>query len=417
MEAESKTPDWIAAAQRRSGPVAPYLETFVTRLESIGYARSSVRVRLNIVADLGEWMKRSDIPLASMSDEVARRFIARRRRRLPPGSTRATVHYLLAMMAELDLLRAQQPTRPRRDTSALGRLQRDYACYLTKERGLAPASVTDCWYSALRFVRAYSRGGRVRFKCVTEFDVTMFLSNVAAKGSRRRAQTEASLLRTFFRYLLQRGLIDRDLAAAVPRIPNWALAGVPRYISASDVERLVQAPDRNTALGRRDRAILRLMARLGLRAVEVIALQLDDVDWRAGELLIRGKGQRHERVPLPAEVGQALAEYVRKDRRGPTRRLFVRSIAPRIAFVDGQAVNEAIRRAARRVGMSMPPNRVGSHVLRHSLATNMLRGGASMREIGELLRHRSPQSTAIYAKVDIEGLRTIAQPWPIGGAR
>ena len=227
-----------------------------------------------------------------------------------------------------------------------------------------------------------------------------------------------SALRSFFRFLLQQGEIATDLAACVPAVADWRLSTVPKYLGAEEVERLLSACDQRTRIGRRDYAILMLLARLGLRASEVVALELDDMDWRAGEIVVRGKGQRHDRLPLLQEVGEALASYLRQDRpRGSTRRVFVRMRAPIRGFAGPQTISTIVRRALQRADLKAPAKGVAAHLLRHSLATGMLRRGASMTEIAELLRHRnrSPSTTEIYAKVDLGGLRSLAQPWPWSG--
>jgi len=237
--------------------------------------------------------------------------------------------------------------------------------------------------------------------------------------SPKRAQLMVSALRSFFRFLLQQGEIATDLAACVPAVADWRLSTVPKYLGAEEVERLLSTCDQRTRIGRRDYAILMLLARLGLRAGEVVALELDDMDWRGGEIAVRGKGQRHDRLPLLQEVGEALAAYLRRDRPcGSTRRVFVRMRAPIRGFAGPQTISTIVRRALQRADLKVPAKGVAAHLLRHSLATGMLRRGASMAEIAEVLRHRTPSTTEIYAKVDIGGLRSLAQPWPgSGGGR
>ena len=192
---------------------------------------------------------------------------------------------------------------------------------------------------------------------------------------------------------------------------------MPKYLTPDEVSRVLSSCDRQTATGRRDYAILLLLARLGLRAGEIVALQLDDIDWRAGEILVRGKGLLHDRMPLPVDVGEALASYLCTDRpRCQTRRVFVCMKAPRSGFAGPSTLTTIVRRALHRAGLQ--PAFKGAHLLRHTLATTMLRSGASMGEIGEVLRHRTPSTTEIYAKLDFEGLRSLAHPWPaVGGAR
>jgi site-specific recombinase XerD len=223
----------------------------------------------------------------------------------------------------------------------------------------------------------------------------------------------ASALRSFFRFLRQQALINTDLAQCVPTPARRRLSTLPKFINADDVERLLHSIDQKTPEGRRNYAIMQLLARLGLRAAEVAALTLNDLDWDAGEIIVRGKGGRCDRLPLPYEVGQALANYLRDGRPScSTRRVFVRQRAPQRGFVNGEAVGTIVHRALDRAGLN--PALKGAHLLRHSLATRLLRNGASLAEIGELLRHRDLNTTQIYAKVDESALRKLALPWPGG---
>lgn len=222
--------------------------------------------------------------------------------------------------------------------------------------------------------------------------------------------------RSFFRFLFQKGKLQADLAAAVPTVANWRLSTVPKNLPPNEVKRVLKACDRRTATGRRNYAVLLLLARLGLRAGEVVSFQLEDINWRAGEILIRGKGLLHDRMPLPADVGEALASYLRRDRPAcQTRRVFVCMRAPHRGFAKHSTVSTIVRSSLDRANLH--PQFKGAHLLRHSLATSMLHAGATMREIGEVLRHRSLNATEIYAKVDFESLRSLAHSWPIGGAQ
>jgi site-specific recombinase XerD len=220
-------------------------------------------------------------------------------------------------------------------------------------------------------------------------------------------------LRSFLRYLRQRGQIATDLAGAVPAIACWSLSGLPKFLPADQVKQVLACCDRTTPVGKRNYAILLLLARLGLRAGEIVALALDDIDWENGDILVRGKGQRLARLPLPSDVGEALVEYLRDVRpAGRTRRLFLRIRAPLRGLASSVSVDCIVARALKRAGLAPPLK--GAHLLRHSLATDLLRQGASLAEIGQLLRHSQPNTTQIYAKVDIEALRGIAVAWPAG---
>ena len=218
-------------------------------------------------------------------------------------------------------------------------------------------------------------------------------------------------LRAFFRFLRLRGETTVDLASSVLSVADWRRARVPQWIPAAQVKQILRHCDQQTVVGQRDYTIVLLLARLGLRAGEVVGMTLDDIDWDAGDLVVRGKGGRQERMPLPRDVGKALATYVRHGRPAcASRRVFICAKAPRQGFTSSVAVCTIVRRALMRAGLH-PPSQ-GAHLLRHSLATEMLRRGASLAEIGEILRHRHPDTTAIYAKVDFKALRAIAPPWP-----
>ena len=233
--------------------------------------------------------------------------------------------------------------------------------------------------------------------------------------SRSRAKLLVTALRSFLRHLYQRGEIPVDLASAIFSVVSWRLSGLPRSLAPEQVESILNRCDLSTTAGRRDHAILVLLARLGLRGGEVVAMTLDDLDWDAGVVSVSGKGQRREPLPLTREVGQALAAYLCDARpRCSTRRVFVRIHAPHCGFAGPAAIGDVVRRALARAGID-PPFK-GSHLLRHSLATGMLRHGASLEEIGQILRHRQPETTQIYAKLDLEALRALAPAWPGGAA-
>jgi integrase/recombinase XerD len=248
-------------------------------------------------------------------------------------------------------------------------------------------------------------------------DIAKFVQHLTSRGKPFRDKTPPTHLRNFFQFLFKSGKTNANLAPSVPRIAQRYASALPRYLTPEQVETVISAVKADTALGRRNYAMVLLLARLGLRAREVIAIQIDHIDWRAGEVLVRGKGQLHDRLPLPKDVGAALANYIQKDRRTTSRALFVAHRAPHVAFVDAQILNSVLQNAFERTKLKPPTRYVGSHILRHSLATNMVRRGASLAEIGDVLRHRDRRSTMIYAKLDVAGLRSLAQDWPVGGAK
>ena len=254
----------------------------------------------------------------------------------------------------------------------------------------------------------------IALDALTPKDSARFILRRRNRISPRRIQLVTTGLRSFFRFLYERGTISRDLAASVPSVANWRLADLPKFLEPEHIERLLKACNRATPAGRRDYAVLLLMARLGLRAGEVVHMELDDLDWENGELMVRGKSVRQDRLPIPRDVGQALAAYLSNGRpRCSSRRVFIRLRAPLQGFIDSPAICDIVQRALARAGLH--PERKGSHLLCHSLAVTMLRGGASLAEIGEILRHELPSTTEIYTKVDIAALGALAVPWQ-GGA-
>jgi len=240
-------------------------------------------------------------------------------------------------------------------------------------------------------------------------DVTGFVTRHAHRLSPVRAGLMVTALRSFFRYLRHRGAIVTDLAGGVPTVPNWLFSTLPRFLPASTVERILKRCDRKTSIGRRNYAMLLLLARLGVRAGEVIRLSLDDIDWDSGQITIRGKGGSLAPLPLPPDGGAALAAYLRRDRpHSACRRVLLRHRAPIKGFGNPSTISTIVRRALKHAGVESAHK--GAHVLRHSLATSLLRQGGSLDEIGELLRHQSPNTTTIYAKVDVTALHTLAMP-------
>jgi site-specific recombinase XerD len=276
---------------------------------------------------------------------------------------------------------------------------------------LVTATVVNYIPFARRFLIERFQQGPVLIRDLKAADISSFVLRHAPTMGCRRAQLMTTAFRSFFRFLFQNGELQADLAGSVPTVADWRLSAVPKHLRPEEVRRVLGGCDRNTSTGRRDYAVLLLLARLGLRAGEVVSLQLDDIDWRAGEILIRGKGLLHDRMPLPHDVGKALTSYLRMDRpRCQTRHVFVCMKAPRCGFAGPSTVSTIVRRALDRAGLH--PAVKGAHLLRHSLARTMLHAGASMGEIGEVLRHRVPSTTEIYAKLDFDALRSLAHRWP-----
>ncbi|MFI1168538.1 site-specific integrase [Streptomyces sp. NPDC020801] len=297
---------------------------------------------------------------------------------------------------------------------AVEELLAGYGAYLRGERGLAAESVRCYCGQARKFLAALPDPLEESLVGPDAARVTAFMvRHTADADSVWSAKALVTAVRSLLRYLHVDGRIPASLTGAVPSVAGWRLDSLPRGLPPQEISALLAAPDPRTPAGRRDRAVLTVLARLGLRGAEVAALRLSDIDWHAGEIAVRGKGSRIERLPLPAEVGEALAGYLTGARpRCSATAVFVTARAPYQALT-GTCIRAIMGRACERAGLP----RLGAHRLRHSLATAILRAGTPLPEVGQVLRHRSQLSTAVYAKVDHEALRTLAQPWPEGGAR
>jgi site-specific recombinase XerD len=399
--------DPAAVERRRAGLFGAHLDSFTAAVSELGYRRSTVRLQLWLLDDLERWLKRRHLTLVNLDEQATNQFLEKQRRK---GRRRRgdgqTVRHFLAHLREKGVIPWPEPTI---DDSPLTVLRKRYEDYLGKERGLCSTTVTRYWVFVRDFIVERFEDGPICVRELLPNDVSGFLLRHARSGSPGVAKLMVAALRSFFRFLFQYGETESDLAGAVPTVPAWRLAEVPRHLKPEEVERVIDACDLSSPVGCRDQAIILLLARLGLRAGEIIVLELDDIDWRAGVITVRGKGCYHDRLPLPADVGEAIAAYLRQHRpKCKTRRVFIRSRAPLREFANPSSISTIVCRALKRAGLQ--PDFKGAHILRHSLATGMLHRGATMAEIGEILRHRAPNTTEIYAKVDIRGLRSLALP-------
>jgi integrase/recombinase XerD len=385
-------------------------EKFLKRLESQDYAPSGVLHYRRRLSEFCAQVKASRMRLDELNENRALELLVPVELPSQKICSRFMVRNFIRFLIEQGVVKLPL------DNSARDCLKRDYEQYLRRQRGLSERTIFHAWRIADRFLQ-FRFGDEIgELFGITANDIVSFMQEVRRKKS-LRDKTHASHLRSFFRYLFQAGKTTVNLALGVPSVAQRFAARLPRHLAAEDIEKLLEAVKAETTTGRRNHAMVLLVARLGLRAAEVVKIQIDDLDWRAGELLVRGKGQLHDRLPLPPDVGEALAEYIRLDRRSSSSRaLFVKKRPPHVAFKAGQVLNNILRRAYARTGLNPPAPYVGSHILRHSLATALVRRGASLEEIGDMLRHRSRASTMIYAKLDVDGLRTIAQPWPVAGS-
>jgi site-specific recombinase XerD len=394
---------------RFRGPLRPHVDGFWAELRRQGYTPLSGGNLLRVAAHFSRWLDDRRLELSDLADECVASFLAHRRRQ---GYTQFLSPRALGPL--LDYLRGVGVVvrPPAVVETAIDRLLHEYAEYLARERCLCATTIRGYTDFAREFAAVRFGTEAPRWDRLSAADIAEFVTLESRRWSIGCCKLKVTGLRSFLRFLHIRGDISRNLADCVPAVAGWRLAWLPRALDPDQVERLFHSADHRSTVGLRDAAIVRLLVRLGLRAGEVAALTLDDLDWRAGEIVVHGKGTRESRLPLPQDVGKQLAAYLQQSRPdAPTRKVFLRSRAPYQGLEPGGVIH-AVRRALRRAGITGG----GAHVLRHTAATQMLRKGASLSEIAHVLRHRHLDTTAIYAKVDHVALRTVARPWPQGAA-
>lgn len=410
MDTLYKTP--TAGQRLRSSPLGPWLDTFVTRLADRGYPPGSRRSYVVLAADLGRWMAEQGHDVSALDESLIDDYVERRRTQRDRRRV-AALHALAHLRDE-----GVAPPRPvSRELSPLDDVCLGYEAHLRDERGASAGTIEGYLAVVVSFLTQRFGTEPLELEALTGEDVGRFLLARADELSPKRLDYLACSLRSFLRYLFARGSISRDLSAAALGAQKRHPAGLPCHLEPAEVEKLLSTADPGTPGGSRDRAILLLLVRLGLRAGEVAALELDDIRWKSGEIVVRGKGDVFDRLPLPPDVGEALAHYLVHNRpKNASRRVFLRLCAPIRGLCGRGAISTMVRTRLRRAGLH--PGRTGAHVLRHTLGTNLIRSGATLTEIGEVLRHHAPRSAEIYARVDLESLRALALPWPAeGGVR
>jgi site-specific recombinase XerD len=394
------------------GPLGKYIDGYAAELRAEGYAQQSAELQIRLVADFSQWLAKRRISAPQIGADHFQPYLRwRARYRRPRREDLATLKRLLSLLLRLGVT-------PKASLPALTpaeKLGDEFRLYLRQERALASATLTNYTPFVGEFLAGRFGTGPVDLASLSGADVTGFVQRRAASIHSKQVQLMTTALRSFLRFARYHGDLHNDLAACVPAVANWSQSTLPRALPPAQTERVLAACDRRTAVGRRDYAILLLLARLGLRGGEVTTLTLEDLDWQGGLITVRGKGGRDSQLPLPRDVGEALAAYLRKGRpRTASRWVFLRARAPVRSFRGTSAICCVVKHALARAGIDSP--RKGAHQFRHGLACQMLRKGASLAEIGEVLRHQSPQTTALYAKVDLTSLATLALVWP-GGAR
>lgn len=387
------------------GPLTAFEVGLRAYLAGAGYSAGSTHDALAAMARLSEWMDAASVTVGDLTPRAVVEFLAARRRRVCDAVARRGVAAVLAFLREVGAAPGVDPG----PVAPVERLLAAYRLWLATERGLVAGTVRGYVMHARKFLSELDDPIMLSLAGLDAATVTaIMLRRSVTSASVGSAKLFVGAVRSLLRFLLVQGLIPSPLTGAVPTVAGWRLSALPRGLEAGQPEALLAAHDTTTAMGLRDHAVLTVLARLGLRGAEVAALRLADVHWRDGEITVRGKGSRVERLPLPAVVGEAMAAYVtggRPSRPCPT--VFVTTRAP-YRPLTAAAVRQIMGRACRQAGLP----RLGAHRLRHTLATGLLRAGSSLAEVGQVLRHRDQLSTAIYAKVDHSSLRTLTRPWP-----
>jgi integrase/recombinase XerD len=386
------------------GPLAPYAAGFEEVLGRQGY-RSATN-HLYVMAQLSRWLfieqlETADLTAAGLEDFARWRSTGGY---ISPMSS-ARMSRLVDYLVNNGVITRLGPVVPGTPAEVL--IER-YRCYLVEQRSMVAQSVRVYIDVARAFLLTLAAEGELDLQALTTAEVTRFVLAECQRCKVGSAKAMTTRLRSLLRFLYVEGLTTNPLAGAVPSVASWRLASLPRALPAAQLASLLKSCDRRKTVGRRDFAVLVLLSRLGLRAGEVARLQLGDFDWRAGEVVVRGKGGRTDRLPLPVDVGEAVVAWLQRGRPGSEcLSVFVRVRAPHEAISSG-GVSTIVRRASERAGLAP----AGSHRLRHSAATDMLRAGGSLDEVGQVLRHRHRETTSIYAKVDRRSLSAVVRPWP-----
>ena len=390
------------------GPLGTHIDTFAARLLKEGHSMRSAWWNLRIVSDFSHWLEKTRLGLHELNEQTVERYLKfRRQNRAQYLGTRPAMDRLLSVLREA---KAISPIAPK-VLSPLEQIEEGFRHYLIQQRGLALTTIGRQMPFIHQFLQEESPEGQRAFSRLEPKNIMRFVERHVHDNGPRSAQAMCWAIRSFTRYLQHQGYLSVDLSISVPTVRRWSAAALPTPLSPKQVEKVLDSCDRRSPLGIRNYAILLLLARLGLRAIEIVRLSLDDLDWREGQFAVQGKGGKRDLLPLPQDVGAAIAKYLRRGRpQSDSRQVFLQNLAPHASFASSTTISDIATSAINRAGIDV--QRKGAHLFRHSLATAMLRGGATLTQIGQILRHENMDSTRIYAKVDIATLRTLAPSWP-----
>jgi len=389
----------------------PHIESFAVLLFDKGYAKFTVKLKIRQLSKLGRWLDKHEFDSNELDEQILDRFIeSQSNNKTNRHGVLSTLHNFLQFLRDKDIVNTAKVKKE----NPFEDVEYGFVNYLSQERNISQSTI-DRYISLIRpFISSCLDAKDINLNTLSVDIVNTYILSHTKTNSSTYSKLLVTALRSFFRYLYSNGKIAKNLAVSVPKVAYWRLSTLPKSLKADQVEKLLKCCDCTSNIGQRDYAILLLLARLGLRAGEIVAMRLEDIDWEAGEILIRGKGKREDRLPIPYDIGEALVRYLKNVRPNcSVRNVFIRIKAPYKGFSSSVAIRDIVDNALSRANIQS--HRRGAHLFRHSLASNMLQDGASFIEIGELLRHRCQTTTEIYAKVDIQALHSLAQSWPGGG--
>lgn len=397
----------------RCGMLGKYIDYFAAYYYELGYARKCLAYRFAVIRSLSQWLTKRSLRLADLDEEQLAQFAKLRERqttRFLLRGDRTILSLLIDYLRREKAIPQPHPTKP--ENNPVENITQAYVQYLDEDKGLCASTIKRNKGIVHEFLTEQFGKGRVCFSKITQNKILTYLSYNKKHKNPKSIQLTASAFRSFLRYLVMIGKVGAELAGCIPSMPGWRNAHLPVFLVKSEIKQLLKACDRRTHKGCRNYAILLLLIRLGLRASEVVNLSLDDINWELGELTICGKGRKYRVLPLPADVGQALVTYLRCARpKSIDRQVFIRSLAPYKGLRSYSDITSIVCRALKAAGLR--PRQMGAHLLRYTAAAETLNKGGTLFEIGQLLGHSSVDTTALYTKINITGLRELAKPWLI----
>lgn len=400
--------------QKPIGPLVKYLESFANCLIEQGYCRRGIGSKIRVIAKFSIWLRTKKFSARDVTQEKANRFFqdTTHQNAVKRGDV-ATLSQLVKFLRQQGISQQIDPPVKR---SNIQQTIDSFGHYILVERCLSAKTFVQYSPFIEHFLTGRFGKAPVRLSSLSGADVIGFITHQAESLSTVRMKVATTALRSFLRYAVFHANIDASLIDAVPTVASWSMTGIPKAISPDHIQAVLTHCHRDTPIGRRDYAILMMLAHLGLRSGEIVSLTLDSIDWESGRITISGKGDQSTCLPLPTEVGEALVDYLQQGRPScQDRTLFLRTTAPIRGLGAQQTIATIVNAAVTRAGID-PPSR-GAHQFRHAVATNLLRQGASLTEIGCILRHQHPKTTNIYAKVDLNALRSLSMPWLLGGVQ